>query len=1030
MANHHQSLLPISFTRNRGLLSNHWFENRLTLEPEWENLRAESLEALNKLAALWDRERNRVEKYETEAPLEHAFIQPVLEILGWKLIYQTFLAPRKPDYALFMDDRAKDASLAVERKSLDFWKTVTVVADAKAWHVPLNRPSMIDSAREYPPQQIESYLDKSRLDFGILTNGGIWRLIPREHEPYQRRFQTYLECDLAKLLENLRTARTIHERQPLEDDFHQFYLFFGPSAFRRIDPLQPLIRRAIEGSSEYRVGAGEGLKERAFEALRLCIEGYLSFEENDLHQGIDLEQCREESFVFLYRLLFIMFAEDRRLLPYRKDRNYTDNRSLGRKRDEIATMLRAIKDGSAPEYSNKDATIWEDLNSLFDLVNGGHKRYQVPEFNGGLFDPEAHPFLADKKISDYYLARVIDQLGQAEEPSNPNAGLFRVDYRDLAIQHLGAIYEGLLELQPEYALTDMVVISRRVQGRLEESYLAESERVPTGWRQTETRYRKGTIFLRTKKGERRTSGSYYTPDHIVNHIVDNTLGPLFKATSDQLEREIEAATREAENAERVKALSTDYANRILRLKILDPAMGSAHFLIRACQKIAEEIATHPRTPDPAGDLDADVSSVSYWKRRVVEHCLYGVDLNSLAVELGKLALWLETVAGDEPLSFLNHHLHHGNSLVGGKIAEMGNLPAESALVSQLFGEQVETKLSAILDPLNRINAIASDTAPKIKEKERAYREYERAREPFRIVGDLWCAAFCPGSRIVAEEYQRAIQDLEHPRRFAALSDEQWFTDGIAVARDAFGRPFHWELEFPEVFFEGPRAALMRGLTPSSAIRRTMCFRNWKPAAASRRFGLSSTQARATPRPGVGKTTSIKSSCARRWSCYATVAISDSSRRWQFWATIKPPKSAARLSPSVHSRASKPFRKRTIQTNGCFPKQNFPRPRTRSSRKTPTRRIREPSSRACILHNGSSKHRLRLCFRHPRFRFMIRRTSLSSVAHKPIGISPRGLWGRGEWRGSVTSRSFFKAKSMKRTNALAARYPPTPIRENW
>jgi len=242
-----QQLLPLSHVRNRGLFSNHWFENRLPLEPEWNELREQARSTLDALAELWKRERGRVERYGAEAPLEQAFIQPVFETLGWKLIYQTFLQGREPDYALFLDDGALDAALAVKRTSPDFWRTPTVVADAKAWHVPLNRPSVVNNQREYPPQQIEWYLEWSRLDFGILTSGGLWRLVPREHSPQQRRFQTYLECDLAGLLEAWRNARTaarqhqrlILEQEALFEEFLQFFRLQPPSRAPVYCPVYP-----------------------------------------------------------------------------------------------------------------------------------------------------------------------------------------------------------------------------------------------------------------------------------------------------------------------------------------------------------------------------------------------------------------------------------------------------------------------------------------------------------------------------------------------------------------------------------------------------------------------------------------------------------------------------------------------------------------------------------------------------------------------------------------------------------------------
>src|SRR5262249_29132413 len=132
---------------------------------------------------------------------------------------------------------------------------------------------------------------------------------------------------------------------------------------------------------------------------------------------------------------------------------------------------------------------------------------------------------------------------------------------------------------------------------------------------------------------------------------------------------------------------------LLQLRVLDPSMGSGHFLLRACQYLAEEIATNPHTslPDvPAGSQGE--ATIAYWKRQVVEKCLFGVDMNSLAVELAKLALWLETVAANQPLSFLDHHLRHGNSLVGATVSRMGSLPYEGELHSHAFADSVKETL--------------------------------------------------------------------------------------------------------------------------------------------------------------------------------------------------------------------------------------------------------------------------------------------------------------------------------------------------
>ena len=170
-----QMSLPLSPVRNREFLSNHWLEHRLPLEPEWQEHRASAVDSLRRLLDLWRVESTRVELYGDEAGLEEKFIQPVFEILGWHLKYQPHLKGRDPDYALFLTDEALHAALNAGRTNPDFWRHAAAVADAKAWHISLDRPSREGAKREYPPEQIEWYLNHSLRHYGILTNGRLWR---------------------------------------------------------------------------------------------------------------------------------------------------------------------------------------------------------------------------------------------------------------------------------------------------------------------------------------------------------------------------------------------------------------------------------------------------------------------------------------------------------------------------------------------------------------------------------------------------------------------------------------------------------------------------------------------------------------------------------------------------------------------------------------------------------------------------------------------------------------------------------------
>jgi hypothetical protein len=490
---------------------------------------------------------------------------------------------------------------------------------------------------------------------------------------------------------------------------------------------------------------------------------------------------------------------------------YTRNRSLARHRDDVATKLNVLASGlDRTDFRRDEITLWSDLKDLFDLVDHGHARYGVPRYNGGLFNLEANSFLETKALPDWYVARVLDQLGRAPQPGRPDLGLFRVDYRDLAIQQLGSVYEGLLELWPRYANEEMRVVRSTRGGARIEKVIAAAERAPRGFKPTGTAYPADSIYLATEKGERRKSGSYYTPDHIVGRIVDRALGSRCRELSEAIGREIAEARTALETAAaaerqqweaKLQALEGSFVDRVLGLKVLDPAMGSGHFLIRACQYLAEEIATHPFTSDPAADaLNSDESTITYWKRRVAESCLYGVDANRMAVELAKLALWLETVAADAPLTFLDHHLRHGDSIIGARVAHLGGVPGEEGILQGQFTEEVERALPSLLEPLAEIRGLPSDTAEHVKQKGQIFeRRFLPAQDRFEKTANLWCAEVLESGVITPEQYADTVRAIGKRQQFVTLLRSEWCQGALRSLEEKGVTPFHWELAYPDVF---------------------------------------------------------------------------------------------------------------------------------------------------------------------------------------------------------------------------------------
>ncbi|MBA2692765.1 MAG: N-6 DNA methylase [Rubrobacter sp.] len=368
-------------------------------------------------------------------------------------------------------------------------------------------------------------------------------------------------------------------------------------------------------------------------------------------------------------------------------------------------------------------------------------------FDGGLFDAQRHPFLEENAVGDHPLQLAVDKLSRV-------GGQF-VDYRDLAERHLGTIYEGLLEYHLEA--------------------LPEPE---DGW----------TVVLLNEKGERRLTGAYYTPDFVVKHIVEKTIGPMLD----------EAVAGAKDDEEKIAC--------VLGLDVLDPSMGSGHFLVEATEYIARFLVEL----DVSGGeySDEGEAELAHWKRRVAQSCVYGVDLNPLAVDLAKLSLWLATVAKDRPLSFLDHHLRCGNSLVGSRISELEpgggrkkrkKKADDSSQLSMLEDDSFRLSMGNAVGSMWLIEESPADTVEEVREQERLY-EMLRADlvRRYAKLADL-AAATSFGVDVDASLWKPLADYAAKPSAATLPQFQRWLDEARDVAGER--RFFHWELEFPEVFFD-------------------------------------------------------------------------------------------------------------------------------------------------------------------------------------------------------------------------------------
>ena len=361
-----------------------------------------------------------------------------------------------------------------------------------------------------------------------------------------------------------------------------------------------------------------------------------------------LQEVREAALILLYRLLFILFAEDRNLLPVR-DSRYEVYGLRERVRGDVARRKE-----HNDTFSDTAARYWSVLDDLCRAIDAGDGSIGLPPYNGGLFDPRRTPLLTNVRLGDAVMANVIDALSYEKT----SEGRKYINYRDLSVQQLGSIYERLLE--HEVVRDD------------------------------------GKIIIRPNAFARKSSGSYYTPDDLVNLILRETIGPLvaqrmvaFSGKAEELE-----ATNQPEDQKLGILKRIDPADRLLELKVCDPAMGSGHFLVSLVDYLADQVITAMAEAEvlvswgdyisPLSDRIESIRNTILanaeqrgWtidptqlddrhiiRRMVLKRCVYGVDKNLMAVELAKVSLWLHTFTVGAPLSFLDHHLRCGDSLFG------------------------------------------------------------------------------------------------------------------------------------------------------------------------------------------------------------------------------------------------------------------------------------------------------------------------------------------------------------------------------
>ncbi len=600
--------------------------------------------------------------------------------------------------------------------------------------------------------------EKHNLMYVIATGGGRVRLYltePSGAVAPRGASQTFLEIHLDILRSN---------------DAGYLWLLFSGEALTRGGTLE----RALYGSKDYSANLGRRLRERIYEDvlpdLARAIAKAMGIDRPD---RANLDLAFRAALTLLFRLLFVAYAEDRDLLPYRRNQRY-ERKSLKQKAKELLSVVREVQ-----AFDPASTSHWSDVFALFHAISRGNKEWDVPEYDGDLFS-------SDPAISTE--GSLLGKIEMANDAFGPPLSRLLidwtedgirgpVDFQSLGVREFGVIYEGLLASELSAAEEPLKVDAKGL-------YLPAREG-------DEVIVQTGEFYMQNASGQRKSLGTFFTKDFVVEHLLNHSLEP---GLADHLKRLDGLSDREAEAA-------------FFDFRVVDIAMGSGHFLVAAVDRIERRLSaylTERTLPGVEEELDrlqqaalratkdqevqTFIDGRALLRRQIARRSIYGVDLNPIAVQLARLSLWTHTFVPGLPLSFLNHNLICGDSLVGvstlQEAAEVLGMTRES-LLSYIAAEKMEE----LEDTLLRLGRLADADAKEIREARSAQTRLDEIGAPQQAVFDILAASrvdesIDSGAVVGSTPIEELPQSKLHRMALSSLASL---------------RPLHFPVAFPEVF---------------------------------------------------------------------------------------------------------------------------------------------------------------------------------------------------------------------------------------
>lgn len=683
--------------------------------------------------------------------------------------------PRRADWSqanarardlLPLRGRALIGRLGFQARQLPGPASLLLAGESKvAVAVFLSRPDEIDPPGPLfdglsPVSYALAQADHERLDYVVVSAGSTLRVYPVKPAVgtgRRGRTETFIELNLDLL-----------------DERHAGYLCLLYSADALTDGGS--FAQILATSEEYAADLSTRLRERVYQdvvpAFSRAITQARRLETPSAKQ---LAETYDMSLLVLFRLLFIAYAEDKELLPLHTSAAYREHSLKHMAQRLQGDQRREVEWGGEDFY-------WNEVQQLWKAVDKGNPAWGVPAYNGGLFAEDgdssaaavAAISLPDSAFAPALASLLLDETAEGEKGP--------IDFRSLGVREFGTIYEGLLESELSVASTDLTVQA------------STGAYVPADG-QREVVVREGEVYLHNASGARKSSGAYYTKSFAVEHLLDGALEP---ALDDHFAR-LDALDERAA------------AERFFDFRVADVAMGSGHFLVAAVDRIERRFSNYlakRRLPGVANELERlraealrqlgedwagePLEDTQLLRRQIARRCIFGVDLNPLAVELARLSIWIHTFVPGLPLSFLDQNLVVGNSLVG--IATFDEANEILAGGGDLFSLTATERLARARDPLERLAKLADATAAEVLQAKELYGELQE-----RTRSEAGLLTIIAASRI-DEELRRAVDQGQIATLLEGHGDV--FTERLLrKAEQALSelKPLHFPIAFPQVF---------------------------------------------------------------------------------------------------------------------------------------------------------------------------------------------------------------------------------------